>query len=402
MHKKTRLIWLAGALVALALAAADRGFAQRRHEGLERIAASTDVAWLEKIAGSLEATAELGPRRLLAQHAKDIRTAAYARLGELGTEESLAAATRIEARETSRSLLTPDRVPLENWTHPCWHFGDDTPGPLAQTEAPDGTTYAVILITPLLGDLDLFLIESRTPEDPKSWSRPKLLPVKVYRGITEVKLGFPAEGNLAITWVQEAPPARRIMEGTQDPGAQAPALGPQRVEIKLADALRDADGDGWTDGEEKRLGLDPAKADTDGDGVTDGVDGCPNYAPPPGEADDEECQLIQKALFATFGLSGSRFVLLGRPGAPGDPPARKVQLSGYRGPLIYIDDPQRWQREHELGAVHVFWMVQVTGDTARVSIHDSEGPLAAGSQYVHLKKIDGRWVVVRRETGRVS
>jgi hypothetical protein len=47
----------------------------------QRVAASNNVAWLEQIAGSLETALLLAPRAgRLAGHAKDLRTAAYARL----------------------------------------------------------------------------------------------------------------------------------------------------------------------------------------------------------------------------------------------------------------------------------------------------------------------------------
>ncbi len=39
---------------------------------------------------------------------------------------------------------------------------------------------------------------------------------------------------------------------------------------------------------------------------------------------------------------------------------------------------------------------------AKVTILDYEGPEAAGSQYVLLKKIRGKWTVVGREFGWVS
>jgi hypothetical protein len=47
-------------------------------------------------------------------------------------------------------------------------------------------------------------------------------------------------------------------------------------------------------------------------------------------------------------------------------------------------------------------MMECGNDEAVVEITDYEGPLAAGGQYVFLKKHDGRWFVVARETTWVS
>ncbi len=47
------------------------------------------------------------------------------------------------------------------------------------------------------------------------------------------------------------------------------------IDAALAEVAADRDGDGLTDIEEARLGLDPAKADSDGDGLPDGVDPLP-------------------------------------------------------------------------------------------------------------------------------
>jgi len=80
-----------------------------------------------------------------------------------------------------------------------------------------------------------------------------------------------------------------------------------------------------------------------------------------------------------------------------------VQLWGYAGPVLYKPDHGTWRKEHQYGAVFVGWSIsKKTATEAAVSIHDWEGPLAAGSQEVHLRKINGKWVVVRRELGPVS
>jgi len=388
----------AGCLVLVAVlvwsAAHPISFAAARADPFQMVERSDDVAWLERIASSLAEAGALQPPGGLARHAKDIRTAAYARLGALGTDESLAAARRVE--QTARNQpITPDTVSIGVWTHPCWHFSDNDVRPLAQTEAPDGTTYALVC-SAMLGDLDLFLISSRTPEDEESWSRPRLMPGETYRSIREPALTAKSNEVLIFSYIQEKPGPRNIMEGTVEPGQEAPLLGEQRREVVLEDLLRDQDADGWTDMEELRLGLDPREADTDGDGIIDGMDACPNFTRPEDHESDEDVEILQKAIFATFGLTDSRYLLIV------GPESAKVHVFGYRGPVIYMDDVEQWREEHGYGAVFVKWRVERDGNEAKVLISDYEAPLAAGSQYVFLNKIAGKWIVVRRELGPVS
>ena len=400
VHSKARGLGLA-ALVALTVLCA-QSFGAHSFSGdrkdpsdpFERISDSDDVPWLERIAGSLAEAEKLRPRGGLARHAKDLRTAAYARLGELGTKASLAALERVE-KKAKHCTLTPVTVGIGVWTHPCWHFSDTEVKPLAQVQTPGGPTYAVVYSF-LLGGSDFFLISSKTPEDNGTWSRPRLIPGKAYPTIREPSLTASGQDALVFSFVQEKPRDRSLMEGTPDPGKQAPSLGLQKREIAIREVLRDQDGDGWTDLEERRLGLDPAKADTDGDGIADGMDPCPNFAPPKGHDSDEEVQILQKAVFATLGLSDSRDLLIV------GPKSRKVQIWGYRGPVIYMENPQDWRKEHEYGAIFVDWEVTRKGDQAEVRVHDYEGPEAAGSQYIHLKKIEGRWIVTKRELGPVA
>jgi hypothetical protein len=374
-------------------------------EPIRRVEESTNVAWLERIAQSLDNAQELGPRGGLGGHARDLRTAAYARLGTLATPESLAAVERIEQQARGESL-TPRTIPLGVQTHPCWHFSDPEIRPLAQARASDGRTYAV-LTSSLLGSQDLFLISTTTPDDPVSWSRPVLVPDqgRIYTSIKQPQLKVASDGLLEFTYIHDPKLTREYIERTQASGKTLPKPGDQRVEIRLADVLRDTDQDGWTDIEEQRLGLDPNKADTDGDGLADGMDPCPNYAPTNADASKENSIILQKAVFATFGLSGSRYLLIVGPSAERgvDPTTQKIQAWGYPGPIIYREDSgDSWRKAHGFGGVFVSWRVARTGDEAKVTILDYEGSEAAGSQYVLLKKISGKWTVVGRQFGFVS
>lgn len=357
------------------------------------IAQSQDVADLECLAGSLEEAQKLNPPGGIGRHAKDVRIAAYARLGELGTTESLAAAERIEGKGRECSLV-PDVVSLERWTSPTFHFGDGEQKPLATIEAPDGTTYGVILATFLMGADDFFLISTRTPDDKASWSRPKLVPGPAQPFPSESSLAFKSDGVLELALVSKSAGGNLQLDGNAQ--MPTPPAATRTLEIPIQQVLQDQDADGWTDLEELRLGLDPLKKDTDGDGIPDGQDTCPNFAPPAGSGNDEEALIVQKAVFAACGLTASRsLVLVG-------PQSVKVQLWGYGGPVIYLDDVNQWRTEHERGGMFLNWTVTRSGDEAEVRVSDYESPRAGGSQTVSLRKIDGKWYVTQRRTGGVA
>jgi hypothetical protein len=342
------------------------------------IMSATSVEWLEKLASSDAGAATLLPDGGLATHAKEIRTLAYARLGAIGSSQSLAAVERIEAAARKISL-TPTAVPMDVWVHPCWSFNDGIPRQLAHVRTADGTTYALVE-SPLLGSLDLFLVSSRTPKDMKSWTRP--LPVAIpvpFGGIMYPVLTERQPGRLIFSYMQAPPTAPR-----------------QTRELDLAAIRRDSDGDGWTDIEEQYLGLDPHNQDTDGDGLRDGEDPCPDFAPDERATEDEKTQIIQRAIFATFGISGARFLLLV------EPQAQKVQLWGYAGPVLYKPDRTHWVKEHREGAIFVRWSVQINGESASVKVYYYTGPLGAGLETVLLKKITGKWYVIGRDLGYVT
>ena len=161
----------------------------------------------------------------------------------------------------------------------------------------------------------------------------------------------------------------------------------------LAEILRDSDSDGWTDREEERLGLDARDRDSDHDGIPDGADVCPLY-PAPKRATTEDETILQKAILATFGLSGSRQLLYVTPGCV------KVHVAGYGGPIIY---DRSIPRDGSPGGPYVTWKIaSKSAAEALVEISDWEGILAAGGQTVTLRKMAGQWIVVARHTTWVS
>lgn len=398
-HMLWRLFVGLGLSMAALMSLAPDTSAQDR-DPFQRVASSADVPFLEKVAGSLAEAAALRPPGGLGRGVKALRTNAYARLGELGTPESLAAAKRIE--DAARKIVpAADPVHLDQRTHPAWHFGDHEGRPVAECAAADGTTYG-LLMDPMFGDMD-FLLITRPPtltaagDKGGPWTRPRLLPLVWHNGLRDPRIEVTPQGELVFSFTQGKPGPLNLMDSGAASAAETPQPGPHNRKLSLAEINKDSDGDGWTDLEEARMGLDPNKADTDGDGVPDGQDVCPDFAPPKSDAADEEVQILQKAFFATFGLSGSRYVLLA------EPKCKPVQFWGYGGPVLYKQDRAAWQKAHGLGAVWVMWEVTKKSATeAEVSIHDYEAPLAAGGQTVRLHKIGGEWFVVGRACGPVS
>lgn len=331
-----------------------------------RIATETDVRWLQAAASSSALTADL-PRSERIITAKAVRTMAYARLGELGTPESLAAILRIEA-DAARITLTPLTSAADIWPQAGWFSADTVVDPIAQTTASDGTTYAIVSGN-LFGGFDFFLISSRAPADPRAWSRPKLADRSSAGRLRNASLTLGAGETLTLTFT----------------GAQ----GARNLQISLLDVNRDSDGDGWTDMEEARLETDPHDPDSDGDGVPDGADVCPLYAAPKAEGGSDDAIILQKAIFAAFGLTGSRQLLYVTPDSP------KVQVFGYGGPILF-DHPITG--DGQSGGPYVTWRIaERTAAAARVELSNRDATASGGGQDVLLRKLGDTWVVISRK-----
>ena len=361
----------------------------------EKVGATEDVRWLEDVAGWARSSTNTFFSGRLASHPKDLSTAAYARLGELGTPESIDAIKRIEKAAVVDHTLTPQFVRLGISAHPTWHTSDSEFKPFTKVTRADGTTFGVVW-EGLLGDGDLFLISSKTPQDDNSWTRPKLVPFRFYRGLSNPQLSIEGNDKLIFSFTQDTPPPRGIMEGTHDPGPTSPKLGPQQVEFSIKSIELDSDGDGWTDLEEARLGLDAHRRDSDGDGIPDGQDVSPNKAIQV-NPNDEDYKILQRALFAVFGLGGSRHLLLvANETVP-------VEIPGNKGPVIFGENVPSWTGKGRQGGVFVKWRIRKrSADLVIVEIVDYEGPLAASGQDVRLKRIGNEWYVVSRRTTWVS
>src|SRR5262245_18923368 len=352
----------------LALAADLLAGQQRISRGpIDDVQQSTDVAWLERVASSA-AFAQQVQRASRVGMAKLLRGAAYARLGAIGTPESLAAVGRIEQSMADVSQ-TPPTVPLGVWPSVSWHMRDVHQVPIATAIGPDGTTFAVVAAS-LLGGFDLFLMSTRTPDDSQSWSRPKLLGPAQREGNRGASLAFRGPATLVLA-----------TSGTE-------------MQFALDDIERDSDGDGWTDVEEGRIGTNPHAPDSDGDGLLDGRDVCPLWPLPPVNSLDDNETILQRAVYAAFALTGSRQMLYVTPATP------RVHVRGYGGPIIF-DRPL--PSGGSGGGVYVSWRIRERSATdAVVELTDWEGLLAAGGQDVFLQKVLGRWTVVAVKATWVS
>jgi hypothetical protein len=293
--------------------------------------------------------------------------AAYARLGFLRTPASLAALRRIES-SLGRTVPFPQ-------------LAGNGSQPILRARSRDGVTYGIVSgASP-----SLLLTSTRQPADPRAWSRPKLLPVRLDQSFElpkPVALSSPAPGVVRVTLERD-----RYARGVTSRDRKA-------FEFRVADIERDSDNDGWTDIEETRLGLDPHNADTDGDGVPDGEDECPDYAPTAADRQDDSAAIIQKALYAVLGFSPHRRTLFA------GVRSRKVQLRGGRTQVLYGVAPATFSAmsPDERMRSAIAWRIYRTGpDTATVRI-----AMPGQGDDVFLEKVAGEWLVVYRDPSWVS
>jgi hypothetical protein len=364
----------AGVGIPLAIMA-QRGPASRNVP--EAVAQSKDVAFLEKVAGFAETAAEFSP-----QDRSISRSGAYCRLGELGTAEALAAIGRLEAK-AAKVNLTPATVPLG--LSVMAGVGKMEVKPLVTATGPDGVTYG-ILSDRFFGGWDFFLISTKTPAEPRSWSRPILLPAPGQPGynVRNPKLTFPgtAAGSQGVSLRFDYD----FVNGNLPRNAQAAA--PTNCTFSLPDVMRDTDQDGWTDLEEARLGLDPRRADTDADGMPDGQDSCPDFAPADTAINAQDTQILLRAIFALLGYSESRELLVVSPESP------RIQVFGYTGPILSKMALPTSQADTSPIVARITWSIDQPSQSpeqATVTIRISRSAMASIMHSVSLRKIEGQW-----------
>jgi hypothetical protein len=254
-------------------------------------------------------------------------------------------------------------------------MGDSSPipGDVAPVRASDGTSY-IVIISEALGSWAPYLLIQRPGQ--REWTRPYLAGSAIARD---------ALTRQVVMLNATSTEVRAELRPRSSASAQSQSTLPIDP-IVLADVLRDSDGDGWTDVEERALGTNPDAADSDGDGLPDGADVCPTYAAPSSEASDEDAQILRRAIFALFGISKSRYAILV------DDTSRKLQLTGFAGPVLF--DVKRPNTSGD-GGTYVRWRLTAKdANTANVYLYDWEGNLAASSNEVTLRRVNGEWVVV--------
>lgn len=331
-----------------------------------RVFESTDVAWLERAA-----TDPLLP------HTIDVRKDAYARLGELGTPTALDAVERIDRAFADTAVATARAgVVREPYVS----------GGL-------GVRWAVWTDRRYAGhDVVLSWSVGSGP-----WARPRLVPLSP---------GLAASGHVTATWDGDTMVIRQVGRGVprRDSrpcpvpgtcGAGAPGYAQPRREVRswrldIAGILRDSDGDGWTDLEEQRFGIDPHSPDTDRDGTADGRDVCPALAAPAAPVGSEDHAILSTAAFAILGLTRLPGLMLPVPDTP------EVHLWGLAGPVLYgrprprFTDPG-WSG----GGRSVFWEISDRAvDVATVRIDQATGGMAGEGHFVYLRRMRNRWYVV--------
>ena len=281
--------------------------------------------------------------------------------------------------------------------HPGWHMGDYTPVPLAEARVA-GRDF-VVVAADVLGPPHLFLLRCE-PGLRANCTRPVPLGPWSMRYIrVEASLTAPGPGRLQLSITPKQAIRPGIMDGTAPRTDQPPPIPPPGThDWVLADIDKDTDGDGWTDIEERTLGLDPSRADSDGDGVNDAHDRSPLHAPPAAEREDTEAQILGQALFAVFGVVESPWALFALEGS-----ARPFQAWGLSAPVLFQRHAENDPAKGGPGGVFVTWKVVMRSENeAYVEISDWEGPLAAGGQEVVLRRLKGKWVVVGRKTTWIS
>lgn len=197
-----------------------------------------------------------------------------------------------------------------------------------------------------------------------------------------------------------------VLVFTFAPHARGTLAPPPAVDVPVERLIRDTDNDGWTDYEETTLGLNPEDSDSDHDGLTDDRDGSPLYRAPAAEATDPEALILRRAMFAVYGLRGSRAAIFGLPGS------RPVQLSGFAGPVFFDRSlPNRLTHNGRgmlppdqsiRGGMQAAWTIAVTGTEATVSFDNYATAQFRSGMSARFRRFGNQWIVVELRHGGVS
>ena len=179
------------------------------------------------------------------------------------------------------------------------------------------------------------------------------------------------------------------------------------IEISIAAIIKDTDGDGLYDIEEKRFLTDYQNPDTDGDGLKDGEELNP-LAVPLRKMDDEA--QIKQAIFKIHA----------RPRPDTEAPVlvitqekEKQEYFGVYPTRVLCFTQQElnaFRKEAGYGVTTFFYggmpggptpisdnPIDIQGDQAKLEFVEYHAPLAATGYFVILKKLHGVWVVVENK-----
>jgi hypothetical protein len=313
---------------------------------------------------------------------RKMRIEAAVALGRIGTAEAVKAIGEFEDWAEKRRT-DPVAWEFGMQDFPIDHFNSQKIEPLAQWKLNDGTERAVFLWY-RFGQQMIYVTHRKDGAD---WVRPVLLntppDTKRFLGLPKLD-AIKAEGDIVQLRLE--------------------AEGRMRVDLKMV--APDADKDGIPDRIEKILGTDPEKPDTDGDGINDGADG--NPMTPKAGMNDDAAQIRQAVFTTLFATSNSRDMIVvvenakevGKleiltndvedAGNPEPPAFARQEYRGFAGHIV------RAPRTRE-GFVNITkFDVKLDSPTeATVNITDWEGGLAASGHEAKLKKLHGKWVVVK-------
>lgn len=291
-------------------------------------------------------------------------------LGRIGNTRAIDAIGAFEEWAQARRKDAPD-MRLDTQDFGVYHFDQITLPPLAECVDASGKKWALV-----------------------SWNR--YAPCELW--LTPVKDGQVAGRPLTLD-----PPATLTEEAFGQllrdkrlelhPGEHADALavsfGGEAVSYSLTELAQDSDRDGFPDIRERHLGSDPNNPDSDGDGVKDGEDPAP--LTPKTNVLDDAAQIRQAVFTLCFATTNARSTL-----HIGSGKEVIQEYHGYLGTLLN----QGAEKESKI-SVGIF-VEEIAGNTARVGVSDYEGPLAAASATVTVRKVKGKWVATNFEMGSIA
>jgi hypothetical protein len=289
--------------------------------------------------------------------------ARFVELGRIGSADSLAAYDRMAARLEGAAPAPARLDALDPLDHPSWLPETRWSAPVPVSNA-GGMAFR--LTRGAMGRL--YLARSLTPVARGSWSRP--VPVDILESCcAELSSLELRDGAISLT-----------CRSCADRGHKT------QTTIRPADVFRDADGDRWTDIEERLLGLDPERADTDRDGLPDGADVCPTLPVSAAVRDDDE-PIVQAAFLASFGTSWPSLPLFPSASMP------RVHFRGCAGPVLYGVSPGEYVSQR---GTYLEWEVVNRRENSAVVLFGASAK-DTGSRFkltVYLQRHKAKWYAV--------